>query len=146
VTDKQFFLFPTYLHQTPEGVVPSWRDALLASKDPTPGQVSIVHYAIVSSWLRIRTLEKLLALRGLHIWSDEVLKERFQRWSDEGVFALIVRVYALPKAVLLPVLKAYDGCKSWLTLGEQVSLDGVRPVLEDAEFERRRVEVSAIVG
>jgi hypothetical protein len=146
VTDKQFFLFPTYLHQAPDGVAPQWRDALMASKDPFPGQVSIAQYAIVSSWLRIRTLEKLQALRGLHIWSEEVVKERFQRWSDEGVFALVVRIYALPKAAILPSLKAYDGCKSWLTLGEQVSLDGARPVLEDAEFERREAEFRALVG
>jgi hypothetical protein len=146
VTDKQFFLFPTYLHQAPEGVVPKWRDAVIASKDPAPGRVWIGHYASVSSWLRIRTLEKLNALRGLHIWSDEVVKERFQRWADDGVFALVVRIYALPKPVSLPLLPAYDGCKSWLTLAEQVPLEDARPVVDDAEFERRRAEVSAVVG
>ncbi len=146
VTDKQFFLYPTYLHQSPAGVAPAWRDAVTASVDPVPGRVSISHYAIAASWLRMRTLEKLQALRGLHIWSDEVVEERFQRWSDEGVFALIVRVYGLPKAVVLPALESYAGCKSWLTLAEQVSLDGARPVLDDAEFDRRLAEFKSLAG
>src|SRR5438128_2347578 len=96
VTDRQFFLFPTYLHQAPTSVVPEWRDALAGSVDPSPGRVSISHYAIVSSWLRITSIEKLRALEGLHIWSDELVSERFHRWSEDGVIALLVRVYALP--------------------------------------------------
>ena len=55
VTDRQFFLFPTYLHQAPTSVVPEWREALAAaSADPSPGRVSISLYATVSSWLALR--------------------------------------------------------------------------------------------
>src|SRR5262245_56627718 len=90
VTDRQFFLFPTYLHQAPESVVPEWRDELASCVDPTPGRVSIRHYAIVSSWLRIGSVDQLRALRGLHLWSDELVEERFHRWSEESVTALVV--------------------------------------------------------
>src|SRR5438874_771392 len=81
VTDKQFFLYPTYLHQSASGVIPEWRPVFEACVDPAPGQVSIGHYAIVSSWSRIRTIETLRALRGQHVWSDAVVEERFQRWA-----------------------------------------------------------------
>ena len=146
VTDKQFFLYPTYLHQSPTGVVPEWRDVMEACVDRAPGQVAIEHYAIVSSWLRIRTIEKLRALKGLHVWSDEVVEERFRRWAEESVVALMVRVYALPQPLLLPELPAYAGCKSWLTLSEQVPLAGARAVLMDAEFERKLADVKAALG
>jgi hypothetical protein len=147
VTDRQFFLFPTYLHQAPTSVVPEWRAALAAeSVDPTPGRVSISLYAIVSSWLKIASMDKLRALEGLHIWSDEIVSERFNRWSEESVTALLVRVYALPSPVQLNALPAYSGCKSWITLAEQVPLDGARPVIADEEFERKLAEVRAVTS
>jgi len=147
VTDREFFLFPTYLHQSAEGVVPEWRGELTAtSVDPSPGQVILSHYATVSSWVQVRTLEKLRALRGLHVWSDAIVEERFHRWAEESVIALMVRVHALPRPAVVTSLEAYAGCKSWITLDEKVSLDGIRPVLSDEEFERKLNEVKAIVA
>lgn len=146
VTDRRFFLFPTYLHQAPESVVPEWREALAASVDPSPGKATISHFADVPSWVRVGTLGKLRALRGLHIWSDALVEERFHRWAEESVIALLVRVHALPSPVTLESLDRYAGCKSWITLTEPVSLEGARPVLPDGEFERRLNEVKAIVA
>jgi hypothetical protein len=144
VLDKQFFLYPTYLHQSPTSVVAGWQDALSQCVDPAPGRVTIQHYAIVSSWVRVRTMEKLKALRNHHIWSDAVVEERFNRWAEDSVHALIVRVFELPEPVVIPELESYAGCKSWITLAEQVPLTGARPVLDDAEFEKRMNEVKAI--
>lgn len=146
VTDREFFLFPTYLHQAPESVVPEWRRTLEACVDPAPGRVSIEHYAVVSSWLKIAAVEKLRALRGLHIWSDAQVEERFHRWSQDGVIALMVRVYALPRPVVIDALPGYAGCKSWITLAEQVPLEGVVPVLDDGEFERRLGELRTLTA
>lgn len=146
VTDREFFLFPTYLHQSPDGVVPEWRSVMEAGVDPAPGRVAIEHYAVVHSWGRIRNLDALRALRGQHVWSDGIVEERFQRWASDSVFALLVRVYALPRPVLLPSLDAYAGCKSWVTLAESVSLEGARPVLDDAEFELKRGTASAAIA
>jgi len=136
VTDREFFLFPTYLHQSTDGVVPEWRAAMQACVDPVPGRVAIEHYAVVSSWVQIRSLDRLRALRGLHVWSDEIVEERFRRWEADSVIALLVRLYALPRPVLLPSLEAYAGCKSWVTLAEPVPLEGARPVLDDGAFDR----------
>jgi len=144
VTDRQFFLYPTYLHQSPTSVVPQWRYVLDQCVDPAPGSIRIEHYAIVASWVRIRTLEKLQALRSQHILADAVVEERFKRWTDDGVHALMVRIYELPQPVVIPELESYAGCKSWLTLAEQVPLVGARPVLDDAEFEKRMEAVRAV--
>jgi hypothetical protein len=144
VQDQQFFLYPTYLHQSPTSIVVGWQDALSQCVDPAPGRVTIQHYAIVSSWVRVRTMEKLKALRSHHIWSDAVVEERFNRWAEDSVHALIVRVFELPEPVSIPELESYAGCKSWITLAEQVPLTGARPVLDDAEFEKRMGEVKAL--
>jgi hypothetical protein len=144
VTDRQFFLYPTYLHQSAAGIVPECRGELAQAVDPCPGSVTIRHYAIVASWARVRTIEKVKALRGHHIWSDEIVEERFTRWAEDSVHALIVRVFELPRPVVIPELESYAGCKSWLTLAEQIPLDGARPVLQDPDFERRMAEVRAL--
>ena len=147
VTDRQFFLFPTYLHQAAESVIPEWREALEAcATDPTPGRVVISHYCVVASWLKMTSLDKLRALEGLHIWSDEIVAERFHRWSQESVVAMMVRVYALRRPVVLDCMKEYAGCKSWITLAEQISLAEVRPVLDDTVFEQRLAEMKAVVS
>lgn len=144
VTDRQFFLYPTYLHQLATGIVPEWRDAFDQCADPNPGRVTLRHYAIVNSWMRVRTLEKLKALRGHHVLADHVVEERFQRWAEDSVHALMVRIYELPEPVVIPELDRYAGCKSWLTLSEQVPLEGAHPVLEDADFEKRMAEVRSV--
>ena len=95
------------------------------------------------AWARVRTLGALKALRSHHIWSDAVVEERFNRWARDGVHALIVRVFELPEPVVIPELESYAGCKSWISLAEQVPLAGARPVLGDAEFEKRMNEVKA---
>jgi len=147
MTDQQFFLFPTYLHQSASSVIPEWQGALEeCTTDPTPGRVVISHYAVVASWLKITSLDTLRALEGLHIWSDEIVSERFHRWSEESVVAMMVRVYALRRPVVIDVLKEYAGCKSWITLADQVSLAELRPALDDAVFEQRLAEMKAVVS
>ncbi len=144
VTDKQFFLYPTYLHQSPTSVVPTWRDALDQCVDPAPGSITIQHYAIVACFVRVRTMEKLKGLRSQHILADSVVEERFNRWAEDSVHALMVRIYELPEPVVIPELESYAGCKSWITLAEQVPLTGARPVLDDAEFEKRMNDVKDV--
>ena len=147
VTDRQFLLFPTYLHQSADGVVPEWRGELAAASiDPSPGKVILSHVAVVSSWVRIRTLETLRAMKGLHIWSDAVVEERFHRWAEESVIALMVRVHALPRPAVVESLDSYAGCKSWITLAEPVALEGSTPVLSDEQFDQKLNQVKAITA
>lgn len=137
VTDQEFFLFPTYSHQSSESLIPEYRAVLKDCEEPETGTIALSHYAVVAQWLRIESLQMLRALYGLHIWSDEQIEERFHRWAEEGLFTLIVRIYELPKPVILKMQEEYTGCKSWITLVEEVSLSGARSVLADVEFERR---------
>lgn len=145
VTDREFFLFPTYSHQSPDSVVPEWRGALSLCEEPEAGTVVLSHYAVVSEWSRIESLETVRALRGLHIWSDEEVEERFKRWSEQGLFALLVRIYVLRDPLTLELAEGYTGCKSWVSLAVDISLAGARPVLSEAQFDERKVELRAIL-
>jgi len=140
----EFLLFPTYSHQSPDSVVAQARPWLLELDDEQPevGTVAFEHYAVVTDALRVRSLEAVHELRGLHIWSDDVVEERFHRWRD-AIHALIVRVYELPRKATLELREEYTGCKSWVELEEDVSTDGATPVIGDDEFARRAGKVRA---
>ncbi|HQU41893.1 MAG TPA: DUF1802 family protein, partial [Pirellulales bacterium] len=101
--------------------------------EPEAGTIVLRHYAVVADALHVKSLAAVLRLRGQHIWSDEVVEERFHRWR-EFVYALVVRIYALPQAVVLPLEEEYTGCKSWVELAQDVSIAGSQPVLSVEEF------------
>lgn len=142
-----FLLMPTYAHQSPDSVVPAAREWLLELEDEQPeaGTLELRHYAEATDVLRIHSLPAVLGLRGLHIWSDEVVEERFHRWRD-AIYALVVRVYALPRPAVLELREEYTGCKSWVELAEDVSTAGAKPVLSDADFARQAAAVRAALA
>jgi hypothetical protein len=140
----EFLLFPTFSHQSPDSVIPEARPWLanLEADEPEAGTIALRHYGVVAEALRVRSLAAVLRLRGQHIWSDEVIEERFHRWRDL-IYALVVRVYALPQPVVLPLQEEYTGCKSWVELNCDISTAGSRPVLDDPAFARRHDSIRA---
>jgi hypothetical protein len=131
---REFLLYPTTLHQNPEGVIPEERPRL-----PTAQADRITHLARVADCRRVTDVEQLRKLRPLHIYSDALLEERFHRWQDAGVHALFVRVAELARPVAVPPEKDYAGCKSWFDLKFKVDERGARPVLSEDEFNARAV-------
>jgi hypothetical protein len=140
----EFLLFPTYSHQSPDDVVAEARPWLLELEDEQPetGTIAFHHYAVITDALRVKSLDAVLRLRGQHIWSDDVVEERFHRWKD-SIYALVVRVYALPKPASVEMLEDYTGCKSWVDLAVDISTEGSTPVVGESEFAKRAVEIRA---
>ena len=117
VEHREFLLMPTFLHQSPESIVPSARDLLdgIDADRPPEGTVVLRHRARVTGTVRVTTLGELGRFRGDHIWADAVVAERFHRWGD-GLEVLEVEVAALPEPVVLPWRESFGGCKSWVDL------------------------------
>ena len=117
VEHSEFLLLPTFLHQSPESLVPEARDLLtdIDADRPPEGTVVFRHAARVREALRVGSLDELAAFRGRHVWSDAVVAERFHRWRDE-LHVLVVDVVPLPRAVSLPWHESYGGCRSWVEL------------------------------
>jgi hypothetical protein len=114
---REFLLLPTFLHQSPESLIPEARD-LLENIDidrPPPGQVVFTHAASVTQAHQISSLDELARFRSRHVWADAVVAERFHRWRDE-LHVLEVAVTPLPEPLVMPWHDDYGGCKSWVTL------------------------------
>lgn len=115
VEATEFLLLPTFLHQSPEQLIPAARDLLvdIDADRPPEGTVVFGHVARVRDVRRVLALDDLAAFRGRHVWSDAVVAERFHRWRDE-LHVLEVEVAPLPAPLTLPWHDSYGGCKSWV--------------------------------
>jgi hypothetical protein len=118
---REFLLLPTFLHQSADQLLPEARDLLVGidAERPPPGSVVFTHQAIVCAAVRITELAGLASFRDRHVWTDAVVAERFHRWKDE-LHVLEVTVRPLPAAVTVPWHDDYGGCKSWITLADDV--------------------------
>lgn len=139
VEHSRFLLFPTLFHQQRESVIASGQERFdrIAPELADTTQVHLSYFAEVSAWERLESLQAAEALRGLHLWRDEVIAQRFDWGRAKNIYALAVRVFALAESRRLPVLPAYGGCKSWIELEEEISTAGARPVLSDTEFSAK---------
>ena len=123
VEHSRFLLFPTRFHQQRESVVPSAQSRFdeIAPSFPATDCVRIEFFCEVAGWQRLHSLAAAERLRGQHIWRDEVIAERFDWGREKNIHALAVRVFHLPKAVQLPMLENYGGCKSWIALEQEIA-------------------------
>ena len=133
---ERFWFFPTLFHQQREAVVPAAqvRYDALAPHFPPEGTLRLEIFAEVVEMRRIDSLVAAERLRGQHIWRDEVIAERFDWGRDKSIHALAVRVFKLPQPVQMPMLTEYGGCKSWVTLAQEMDASTARPVLDEAAF------------
>ena len=144
---REFLFFPTGFHQSPEQVLPEAHRLLRQTEahQPRADQVTLSHYAVVADAIRVASVAALRALRSEHIWSDTVVEERFHRWQEDAIYALIVRVYALPKPITIAMMDRYAGCKSWVDLDVDVPTAGAVPVLADEAFGDRRAAIQKVL-
>ncbi|MFM7136855.1 MAG: DUF1802 family protein [Planctomycetota bacterium] len=120
---REFLLLPTFLHQSAEQLVAEARDLLdgIEADRPPPGRCVFTHVASVRDAIRITDPADLGRFRSRHVWSDVVVAERFHRWQDE-LHVLEVAVRPLPVPVSVPWHDDYGGCRSWITLHDDVPI------------------------
>jgi hypothetical protein len=145
VTHRNFWLFPTYVHQKATDLVPTVQEEFRAiqAAEPPPGILPIRLYATVEDVVRIADLERLRRLADQHVLSWDCVAARFHYRNKPGVHLLVVRVYRRPEPLLLPQKSWYDGCVSWVDLDQTIDPNGCRPVLSDAEFAVRAADIHA---
>jgi hypothetical protein len=136
---SEFLLFPTLFHQQRESVIPSAQSRYdqIAPNFPPSDRLRLEYLARVVAAERLDSLDRAHALRGQHVWRDEVVAERFDWGRDKTIYAMAVRIYRLPTPVELPMLPTYGGCKSWIQVDQEIPIDAAQPVLSDASFENK---------
>jgi hypothetical protein len=128
---ERFYLYPTYFHQGESDARPS---------------VTITHWCeVVRTW----TLEDaavLDRLAPLVVMPRETLGARFRFRPDQALYVLAVRAWELPRPAEVRFQEAYAGCRSWLSVDEEIDVDGSRPVLDEPALQAKIAAVDALLA
>lgn len=136
-----FLLFPTLFHEQ----VSKLR---LPSETPlpllVPGAHSLTHRVFVE-WTRdLKDWTQVLRLAPFHIWTEQVIRERFEYEEKRAVSLAFVRVSRLSQPLVFPDAPKYGGCRSWVQVPELSPADSGEPVL--GESAHRAVEAALLAA
>lgn len=130
-----FWLYPTNFHQQAESLAGDPGEFIKRAIEarPADGQVAIRLYAKLDFINDLTTEASCLRLAGLHIWSEATVRQRFA-YRFPRLFVLGVRIFVRKEPLVLSESPDMAGCKSWLTLPEPISTEGLVPVLADEQY------------
>jgi hypothetical protein len=127
----RFYLYPTYFHQ---------------GESEARAAVMITHWCeIVRTWT-VRDLETLARLESLVVMPRETLDARYRFRPDQALLVLGVRTWRLAKPVEVLHRDAYAGCLSWISVEEEIDVDGSVPVLSERELTEKLDAIDAILS
>ena len=142
-----FFLFPTQYHQQAERVRPEVLSSLRPTHRPIEGTVE-VRYFFALEWAEwLSDWDTVARLEPLHVWREDVIRERFAYDDQRGLQYAFGRVYRLETPWRFPDNPAYGGCRSWITLPEFPAREiSMHPVLGDLAHEQFARKTRAILN
>ena len=127
---ERFYLYPTYFHQGESEARPS---------------VEITHWCeVVNTWT-IRDLADLDALEPFVAIPRETLEARYRFRPDQALYVIAVRTWRLAEPVHVRYRDEYGGCRSWISVDEEIDVDGSTPVLDEHDLNAKIGNVAAAV-
>lgn len=143
-----FFLFPTWFHTQADKLrwVPENAQPFPPEEERTT--VDIDGYATLEQVWKVTDWAKMEALAPLHIWNEEVVKERFVYDEESCLHVALVRSYKLPQRWTFPYSKSYGGCRSWIKLPDELcrAVPAATPALSDAAWNDAAAKLRATLG
>jgi hypothetical protein len=131
VEADRFYLFPTYFHT--------------GTSEP-PDEVTITHWAeVVRTW-RVRDGASLERLAPFTVVDRENLLTRYRFREDQALHLIAVRTFRLPHPTTITVTPEYAGCRSWVSLDDEIEIDGSTPVLSEAELAAKVEAIEAAIA
>ncbi len=130
VEADRFYLYPTYFHQGESEVRPS---------------VTITHWSeVVKTW-SVRDFARLERLEPLVVIPRETLEARYRFRPDQALYVIALRTWKLAAPVEVRHRDEYAGCKSWISVDEEIDVDGSTPVLGEAELQAKIETVASLL-
>lgn len=146
VRHERFVFYPTFFHEKVAELAPRFHNDLALARRSDEGTVRIAHAAEVVGLWTVTDLERLRAIDGEHGLAWPAVESRFHYRDRPVVEVVVVRVSTLPAAVVVPELRRYQGCVSWVALEESIDVTGAAPVLDAASFDERVSRIGRALG
>jgi hypothetical protein len=130
VEADRFYLYPTYFHQ---------------GESEARASVVITHWCeVVRTWT-IADAAQLARLAPLVVLPEETLTTRFRFRPDQSLYVIAVRAWELARPVEIEYREAYGGCRSWISLDDEIDVDRSRAVLEERDLAAKIESVEAVL-
>ena len=140
----EFVFFPTWEHQHARSIRPEFHKLFENVKPPDQNVLEIRYLAQVTDVLRAPVeMEAAQRLARHHIWAEPFVRMRYEYRPDLPLFIVVPRIFRLPRRVQIPHDRRYAGCRSWVTLYEDVDVADRQPVLSRNEFQSARGDLLA---
>jgi hypothetical protein len=116
VEAQRFYLFPTNYHD---------------AGGAEPSHVPITHWAeVVKTW-QIRDAAMLPRLDALTVLDSAAIETRYRFRPDQAINVIAVRAHRLANPIDLVMKPEYSGCRSWVSIDEEIDIDGSVAALRD---------------
>jgi hypothetical protein len=130
VEADRFYLYPTYFHQGESEARP---------------RVTITHWCeVVRTW-SVRDADALARLEKHVVLPRETLDARFRFRADQALFVIGVRTFALAAPVEVAYDANYGGCRSWISVNEEIDVDGSRAVLGENVLRGKLAAIEGVI-
>ena len=147
VVSPSFVFYPTFEHQTVNYLrAPYQRYVEDARQRRAPeGRVRLELFGVAVSSRPSDDPAIVDRLSAFHAYNEAFVHQRLKWQPDQPLTIVIVRVFRLAAPQVLTAIPRYAGCKSWVDLESPVSLEGSRPVLDEAAFQQRTAILTALL-
>lgn len=148
IKHDKFLLFPTFEHQSKDGLKPEYANAIddVLSELPSNGTSKISLFAKVTDVKEITDRQVLGRLDRFHVWSDQYVNVRMDYNPKKPMSVLTLRVYKLESPINVEIKPEWAGCKSWIPMESSYDIkDNGNPVLGDSEFSKISNEVKEVL-
>lgn len=130
VEADRFYLFPTYFHT--------------GTSEP-PNEVTITCWAeVVRTW-RVRDASALDRLAPFTVVDRENLLTRYRFREDQALHLIAVRAFRLPRPATIQVTPEYAGCRSWVSLDDEIEIEGSTAALSEADLAAKLAAIEAAI-
>jgi hypothetical protein len=147
MSDREFFLLPTYEHQKRELLQPDAQRALDSrSAPPDASEVVIDTYATVDQIWIARDEAQVNRVADETVWNSDYIRLRFDFNAYDPLHLVLLRAYRLAAPIAVPLLPEYVGCRSWVTLDRALPTTGAAPSISDEEFTLRKARLVIELG
>jgi len=138
---REFLFFPTWEHQQRGWIEPFKREFFEQLEPGEQDRITLQYGARVSDFVRIRPDAAALArLSDAFVWDEPYLRMRCE-YKPELPLSLVlvlVRAYSLPRPCPIPIVRRYNGCRSWVELDDEIDVAGAIELIEDAHYSELR--------
>jgi hypothetical protein len=120
VEAQRFYLFPTNYHD---------------AGGAEPKHVRITHWAeVVKTW-QISDAALLPRLAALTILDSAAIETRYRFRPDQAINVIAVRAYRLANPAEIVMKPDYSGCRSWVSIDEEIDIDGSVAALSEHDLD-----------